>query len=179
MPITLSSSDLEELLAFSIDLASKAGGVILEGSKVIRRELGSATAVDSKKNSTDLVTEWDVKVENLVRQEIEKKYPTFGLYVFLVFSRTHVHIHWADAIHSIGEESYSKGDRPELTDDPTFCVDPIDGTTNFVHGFPFSCISIGVIYQKKPVIGVIFNPFLSQLVSPNFHHAHHTLESSL
>lgn len=64
---------------------------------------------------------------------------------------------------SIGEESYSAGDE-HLTDEPTFCVDPIDGTTNFVHGFPFACVSIGLIYEKQPVVGVIFCPFLDQLV---------------
>ena len=39
-----------------------------------------------------------------------------------------------------------------------------DGTTNFIHGFPYSCVSIGLIYQRRPVLGVIFNPLLDQLV---------------
>lgn len=39
-----------------------------------------------------------------------------------------------------------------------------DGTTNFVHGFPYACISIGLFYKKQPVLGVIYNPFYSQLV---------------
>ncbi|KAH0837882.1 hypothetical protein J3R83DRAFT_6110 [Lanmaoa asiatica] len=64
---------------------------------------------------------------------------------------------------SIGEESYASGVRAALTDDPTFCVDPIDGTTNFVHGFPFCCISLGLIYQKRAVLGVVYNPFLDHL----------------
>jgi len=55
------------------------------------------------------------------------------------------------------------GAGPELTDLPTFCVDPIDGTTNFVHGFPFVCISLGLIYKQRPVLGVIYNPFLDHL----------------
>ena len=38
-----------------------------------------------------------------------------------------------------------------------------DGTTNFVHGFPHVCVSIGLIYNKVPVLGVIYNPFLDQL----------------
>ncbi|KAG8952428.1 hypothetical protein FRC04_004488 [Tulasnella sp. 424] len=140
MTITLSESEQEALLEFSIQLAKDAGAVILQGSKSIRQELGSG--IDSKKNSVDLVTEWDVKVEEIVQDAVRAKYPNFGF---------------------IGEESSSKGLRPELTDDPTFCVDPIDGTTNFVHGFPFACISIGVIYQRRPLIGVIFNPFLDQM----------------
>ncbi|KAG9000329.1 hypothetical protein FRB94_011959 [Tulasnella sp. JGI-2019a] len=139
----LSQQDLESILDFSVEIAGKAGALILEGSQAIRQHLGgSTTAVDEKKNSVDLVTEYDVKVEDLVRREISSKYPNFGF---------------------IGEESFSKGIQPELTDEPMFCVDPIDGTTNFIHGFPFSCISIGLIYKQRPVIGIIFNPFLQQL----------------
>ncbi|KAF9505900.1 hypothetical protein BS47DRAFT_1374215 [Hydnum rufescens UP504] len=92
--------------------------------------------VAEKKNAVDLVTEWD--------GEIRSAYPAFEF---------------------IGEESFSSGHKPTLTDNPTFCVDPIDGTTNFVHGFPFACISLGLIYLKKPVLGVIFNPFLDQMYS--------------
>ncbi|KAH9955211.1 hypothetical protein BGW80DRAFT_1189120 [Lactifluus volemus] len=39
----------------------------------------------------------------------------------------------------------------------------IDGTTNFVHGFPNACISLGLIDQRVPVLGVIYNPFLDHL----------------
>ena len=117
--------------------------------------------------------------------------------------------------YSIGEESYSSGTRPPLTDTPTFCVDPIgtfsssgyspapprltktfpatgdwksdtrrtDGTTNFVHGFPFACISLGLLDQRVPVLGVIYNPFLEHLYTGvrgagSFLHAHaHTRAS--
>ncbi|KAF9257068.1 hypothetical protein L218DRAFT_880403 [Marasmius fiardii PR-910] len=135
----LSSSDLQNILQFTIDLAHSAGKVILEGSVAIQN---AGSNVDEKKNSVDLVTEYDVKVEELVKKEIAAKYPNFKF---------------------IGEESYAAGSRSPLTDDPTFCVDPIDGTTNFVHGFPWVCISLGLIYKRKPVLGVIFNPFLNYL----------------
>lgn len=62
-----------------------------------------------------------------------------------------------------GEETYSP-DHP-LTDKPTFIVDPIDGTTNFVHGFPSSCISLGFAIDRKPVVGVVYNAFTSTLYS--------------
>lgn len=39
----------------------------------------------------------------------------------------------------------------------------LDGTTNFVHGFPYACISLGLIDQRVPVLGVIYNPFLEHL----------------
>lgn len=41
---------------------------------------------------------------------------------------------------------------------PYWIVDPIDGTTNFVHKFPQSCISIGLVSNGEPVVGVIYHP---------------------
>jgi myo-inositol-1(or 4)-monophosphatase len=131
----LTTSDFPTILQFSILVARKAGSLILQGSEAI-------TSIEGKANSVDLVTEYDVKVEELVKSEFKAKYPDFGF---------------------IGEESYSAGTRPALTDAPTFCVDPIDGTTNFIHGFPFVCISIGLLYKRRPVLGVIYNPFLDHL----------------
>jgi len=140
MSKALTPSDLKDILAFVVKIARKAGDLILEGSESIAK--AAASDIGEKKNSVDLVTEFDVKTEDLVRREIASAYPNFGF---------------------IGEESYSSGTRPALTSSPTFCVDPIDGTTNFVHGFPFACISIGLIDQKRPVLGVVFNPFLDHL----------------
>lgn len=57
---------------------------------------------------SQLVTETDQAVEKLVKERISSTFPQHKF---------------------IGEESYAGGDRPELTDDPTWIVDPIDGTT--------------------------------------------------
>lgn len=62
-----------------------------------------------------------------------------------------------------GEETYDPA-RP-LTDEPTFIVDPIDGTINFVHGFPSACVSLGLTIDRTPVVGVVFNPFTKTLYS--------------
>ncbi|KAM6498758.1 hypothetical protein JOM56_006706 [Amanita muscaria] len=137
----LTTAGLQDILEYSKTLARKAGALIIAGSDAITSAAGQPT-IEGKKNSVDLVTEYDVKVEELVKSEFKEKYPEFGF---------------------IGEESYSAGVRPALTDVPTFCVDPIDGTTNFIHGFPFVCISIGLIYKRRPVMGVIYNPFLDHL----------------
>ena len=51
--------------------------------------------------------------------------------------------------------------RPELESQT---LSSLDGTTNFVHGFSFCCISLGLIYQKRAVLGVVYNPFLDYLV---------------
>ena len=62
----------------------------------------------------------------------------------------------------IAEESTGK-ELPELTDDPTWIIDPIDGTTNFIHGFPHTCVVIGLAIKKEMVIGIVYNPVLEQL----------------
>ncbi|KIL00803.1 hypothetical protein PAXRUDRAFT_129061 [Paxillus rubicundulus Ve08.2h10] len=138
MSTILGPAELRSVLTFTVNLARTAGTLILEGSQAIQ----STSDINEKKNAVDLVTQYDVAVENLVMGEIQKAYPTFKF---------------------IGEESYSSGAHQELTDEPTFCVDPIDGTTNFIHGFPFCCISLGLIYQKRPILGVVYNPFLEYL----------------
>jgi myo-inositol-1(or 4)-monophosphatase len=86
------------------------------------------------------VTETDKAVETMVSTELMGKYPNFEF---------------------IGEETYKPG--MQLTDAPTFIVDPIDGTTNFIHSFPSFCISLGLSVKKVPVVGVIYNPVLDEL----------------
>lgn len=63
----------------------------------------------------------------------------------------------------IGEETCAENGVPVLTDAPTWVVDPLDGTTNFVHGFPFVCVSIGLVIDKVQVLGVVFNPILKEV----------------
>lgn len=60
-----------------------------------------------------------------------------------------------------GEETYDPSQ--PLTPDPTFVVDPIDGTVNFIHGYPEICISLGFAIDRNPVVGVVFNPFTNSL----------------
>ena len=74
--IELSLTDLQQILTFTIGLARKAGDLILEGSRAVQ----SAPAEGiNEKNSVDLVTEYDVKVETMVKEEIAKAYPVFKL----------------------------------------------------------------------------------------------------
>ncbi|CAI5677186.1 inositol monophosphatase 1 isoform X2 [Oreochromis niloticus] len=57
----------------------------------------------------------------------------------------------------IGEESVAAGEPCVLSDSPTWIIDPIDGTTNFVHAFPFVAISIGFAINKQVEFGVVFS----------------------
>lgn len=49
------------------------------------------------------------------------------------------------------------GEKSVLTDSPTWIIDPIDGTTNFVHRFPFVAVSIGFVVNKKMEFGVVYS----------------------
>ncbi|WP_028329624.1 inositol monophosphatase family protein [Brachyspira alvinipulli] len=86
----------------------------------------------SKKGKTDLFTEIDVKNEAIIREYLMKKYPDFGFF---------------------GEESNNPDNKDFL-----WIVDPIDGTSNFIHGYPFYCVSIGLAYKGIPIVGVIYAP---------------------
>lgn len=96
---------------------------------------------DDKSNGVDLVTALDRKIESIIKSELASKYPKFKF---------------------IGEETYVEG-VTKITNDPTFIVDPIDGTTNFIHGYPYSCTSLGLAEMGEPVVGAVFNPHLNQL----------------
>jgi myo-inositol-1(or 4)-monophosphatase len=63
----------------------------------------------------------------------------------------------------MGEETYKPGDK--LTTAPTFILDPIDGTTNFVHRHAYVAISLGLAIDLKPVVGIVYNPFTRLLYS--------------
>lgn len=64
----------------------------------------------------------------------------------------------------IGEESSAASDkRPVLTDEPTWIIDPIDGTSNFVRRIPITCISVGLVIDKVQILGIIYNPYMEEM----------------
>jgi myo-inositol-1(or 4)-monophosphatase len=87
------------------------------------------------KGAVDLVTCYDRESETLLRERLASAFD----------------------IPIIGEEQ--GGIRP--SDGPAFFIDPIDGTTNFVHGHPFWCVSIGLCIGEMPVLGVVLSPPLA------------------
>ncbi len=127
--------DLLSIRDLLVSIAHKAGTMITTAHP-------STSTSGSKKNTADLVTETDRAVEAMISTSLHAAYPTFAF---------------------MGEETYTPGDR--LTDAPTFICDPIDGTTNFVHGYPYVSISLGLAVGRVPVVGVVYNPFTQTLYS--------------
>lgn len=89
-----------------------------------------------------MVTETDQKIEKFLIQNLLKHFPEHKF---------------------IGEESVAGGSKCNLTDDPTWIIDPIDGTTNFIHSFPHVCVSVGLFINKIPEIGIVYNPTLNRM----------------
>jgi len=63
----------------------------------------------------------------------------------------------------LGEEDAPTHGRPAPDAPPTWIVDPIDGTTNYVHDCPFYCVSIGLQIAGELVVGVVFDPSRSEM----------------
>ncbi|CAO3616113.1 unnamed protein product [Cunninghamella blakesleeana] len=134
---------LKEYLDFAIVLAKEAGAIIKNALEE-RMKNGNANVLLKYDNPSDLVTETDQAVEKYIKEKLSSTYPSHKF---------------------IGEETMSSGEKFTFTNDPTWIVDPIDGTTNFVHGYPFVAVSIGLTINKIPMMGVVFNPLLNELYS--------------
>lgn len=96
------------------------------------------------KGKVDLVTETDRHCERLVLDILRSSFPEHRL---------------------IGEEETAAngGLVVDLTEQPTWMVDPLDGTTNFVHRWPFCCVSVALVVAKELSVGVVYNPVLEEL----------------
>jgi myo-inositol-1(or 4)-monophosphatase len=110
----------------------------LEAGELQMKYYRKALHVREKARSS-LVTEVDLKSEALIRRRLEKFFPSFQF---------------------LGEESGEIEGRAASA--PMWHVDPLDGTTNFVHGFPMFCVSIGLAFAGEPVMGVIHIPTLNE-----------------
>lgn len=126
---------IDEYFDAALALVKIAGNLITE-------HVNGCNVFEKKSSDIDLVTEVDKKVEQTLIEGLTKKFPTHKF---------------------IGEESVADGAKCELTDSPTWIIDPIDGTLNFIHGFPHCCISVGFAINKECVAGIIYNPNLQQL----------------
>jgi myo-inositol-1(or 4)-monophosphatase len=105
-----------------------------EAAQHVRKGWRRAMVVEHK-GAVDLVTSFDRESEAILRARLDR----------------------ALGIPVVGEETGGAFD-PEA---PAFFVDPIDGTTNFVHGHPFWCVSVGLVVRGVPVLGVVVAPALA------------------
>jgi myo-inositol-1(or 4)-monophosphatase len=118
-------------------MQTKLVQIIKEASKIFK-EGYYGTKQTSFKGKKDLVTEYDVAVEVFLKEKFSEAFLDFNI---------------------IAEESNNH----KVKFNNSIIIDPIDGTTNFVNGIPHCAISVGVYKDKKPYIGIVYNPILDQL----------------
>tara|TARA_Y100001968_G_scaffold332452_1_gene390667 strand:- start:9735 stop:10622 length:888 start_codon:yes stop_codon:yes gene_type:complete len=112
----------------------------LEGGKILMKNYGKIRKISNKSNIGDLVTNADIEAEETIIDFLNSKTPEIPM---------------------LAEESGYKGDKKALK----WCIDPLDGTTNYAHGFPFFASSIGLTFNDKPFLGSISVPFFNELYS--------------
>jgi myo-inositol-1(or 4)-monophosphatase len=123
------------LRAYAAELET-AFGAAAEAAALIAGRAGADRV--REKGRADLVTEVDEAAERAIVARIRARFP-------------------ADAI--VAEES-APG---EAVTGRRWIVDPIDGTTNFVHGHPFACVSIALADEEGPAVGVVHAPLLGEV----------------
>ncbi|KAI6203460.1 Inositol monophosphatase family-containing protein [Aphelenchoides besseyi] len=126
----------DEFFRYALELTKRAGRLVKDAFAQ------PVSNVETKASPTDLVTDTDKAVEDLLIQNLQKKFPDHQF---------------------IGEESVAAGKRSPFTDAPTWIIDPIDGTTNFVHRIPFIAICVGLTIKKQLRAGIVFNPISNEL----------------
>lgn len=123
-----------EIIEKLLPAVKQAGNIIMEYQK----KENAADKNIQYKDTINLVTAADQDSEKFIFEEISRIFPH-------------------DSI--LAEEGHEK----EGDSGFTWVIDPLDGTTSFAHGFPFFCISLGLIDKnKKPVAGIIYAPMLGE-----------------
>jgi myo-inositol-1(or 4)-monophosphatase len=119
-------------LAFATDLARRAGTILLDSYERIER-------IDYK-SKRDVVTDADYASERLVIDAIKARHP--GDAILAEESGQHA---------GVVRDDGSRNGR-------TWVIDPLDGTVNYANGIPFYCVSIGLVVDDRPAVGVVLDP---------------------
>jgi myo-inositol-1(or 4)-monophosphatase len=120
-------------LAFAVALSARAGEILMDRYERLER-------IDYK-SARDVVTEADHLSEELVIEAIRARRP-------------------GDAIvaEESGEHRAVDGEAPTSGRGRVWIVDPLDGTVNYANGIPFFCVSIGLVVDGRPNVGVVHDP---------------------
>jgi myo-inositol-1(or 4)-monophosphatase len=120
-------------LALALDIAAAAGGLVMERYERIER-------VDYK-SARDVVTEVDHLSEELIIAAIHARHPGDGIIA-----------------EESGAQATATGDEAASGHGRVWIIDPIDGTINYANGIPVFCVSIGLVIDGRPAVGVVVDP---------------------
>ena len=119
------------------EIAKKSAQI---GNEILINNYNKIQKISSKGRKGDLVTNVDLEVEEKIKEYLFTKTPEISIHA---------------------EES----GRLIKSSDFTWCIDPLDGTTNYSHGYPFFGTSIGLLFKNIPILGAISVPYLNELYS--------------
>ena len=123
---------------FSPQLNTAVNASLLAGKSVMRFYSRLDSLKITSKGFNDYVSEADQESELIITDALKKSYPKYKI---------------------TAEESGSN----DINSDYEWFIDPLDGTTNFIHGIPQFAISIGLCKNKVPILGVVYDPFKNEL----------------
>ncbi len=122
-------------LATFLEIATEIA--LTAGAEIL--SYGGKFTVDAKSRPDDLVTAADKSSEAVILKMLYRHFPDHGI---------------------LAEESGKLGNQDSRY---TWAIDPLDGTTNFAHNFPLYAVSIGLMIDGIPQVGVVYNPASNQL----------------
>jgi len=123
----------------SLSILALASRLAREAGAIQRERFETDISISTKSSTIDLVTEVDHACEELIVSAIEAERP-------------------GDAI--LAEEGHGEDDAGR---EWRWVIDPLDGTTNYAHGYPRFCVSIGVERSGSREVGVVYDPLLDEL----------------
>ncbi|GAB6928745.1 inositol monophosphatase family protein [Paenibacillus sp. JCM 10914] len=128
--------------AVAINCASKAG-------EWIKSRLGTVERLSTKVSAQDIVTEVDKGAEQMIRKLILTHFPDHAIL--------------GEEGVEPGAEAAARALQAAQDEEYLWIIDPIDGTTNYVHGFPFYSVSIALAHRGQVIVGVIYDPSRDEL----------------
>lgn len=128
--------------AVAINCAAKAG-------EWIKSKLGSVKQLSTKTSPQDIVTEVDKGAEQMIRKLILTHFPDHAIL--------------GEEGVEPGAEAAARALQAAQEEEYLWIIDPVDGTTNFVHGFPFYSVSIALAHRGEVIVGVIYDPSRDEL----------------
>lgn len=114
-------------------IQTTAVAIAREAGQLLREGFGHGRAIAAKSSAIDLVTQYDGQAEALILGRLQAAFPTHRI---------------------VGEEGSRVGGDSAYV----WYVDPLDGTTNFAHGFPMFAVSMALYENDTPLVGVVFDP---------------------
>jgi myo-inositol-1(or 4)-monophosphatase len=131
----MSQHSAEQLQIF-LDIASEA---VMAAGAILQANWGKLKNVEEKGFPGDLVTESDKQAEAAILKVLNRHVPDHGI---------------------LAEESGKLGNSNSQY---LWAIDPLDGTTNYAHGYPMSSVSVGLAIEGIAQVGAVYNPFRNEL----------------